>query len=153
MKTLWSHDFHDAYEKSLKVKFKFSRYDTPAERKTVDVKGTLLARQAGFLFKWLVKGGYVKAGKYKVRFTCTICEETINAKEWGGATLDLKGVHGNLVCSRCAVLVERIRKTGEARKSKRLKLLLKKHLVSLTKRDKKKASEPKRKHEFRYRFN
>ena len=49
IKKIWAHEFHDAYEKSLKIKFKFSKHDTAQDRRETDVKGTQLNRQSSQL--------------------------------------------------------------------------------------------------------
>jgi len=133
VKKIWAGDFHDAYKKSLKVKFKFSKHDTVTDRKFTDVKETQLNRQAGFLFDWLIKGKYIIAGHYKVRFACGICGNSFSIKGWSGFTCK-----GAFVCNKCHILVQKIEKTGKARPSKRLTALLK---MGAVKFGKKKASK------------
>ena len=129
---LWAHDFHEAYKKSLKVKFKFSKHDTALDRKITDVKEIQLNRQSGFLFDWLVKGKYIIAGRYKVRFACGVCGDSLNTKQWSGSTCK-----GALVCKKCDALIQRIRKTGKARPSKRLTALIKMGAIKFRKKESK----------------
>ncbi len=130
VKRIWAHDFHEAYEKSLKVKFKFDKHATATDRKITDVKATQLNRQAGFLFDWLIKGKYAIPNHYKVGFACGICGDSFGIKGWSGSSLK-----GALVCNKCDALVERIRRTGKARPSKRLTALLKMDAIKFKKKE------------------
>ncbi len=128
---LWAHDFHEAYRKSLKVKFRFSKHATATDRRITDVKETQLNRQAGFLFDWLIKGKYIVPNHYKVGFACGICGDSFSIKGWSLFTYK-----GALVCNKCNALVQKIQKTGKARPSKRLTALKKMGAIKFRKESK-----------------
>jgi len=112
----------------LKVKFKPDKREPAWERKLTDVKAPQLNKQVGYLFDWLVKGGYVTANHYKVVIVCGVCGRNLKMKQWSQYT-----INGAFVCKTCNEYIKKIRRTGKARPSKRLTKLIKMGAVKFKK--------------------